>query len=171
MLDVYQLHEQENSCSVVSTSFGEDVKTTKIYYVVGTALANPLENEPQEGRILIFEVVERKLRLVCSKDVKGAAYQVRGFNGKLLAAINCKIELFGLRDSEGHMGQMELTTECVHRGHILVLYLQTRGDFIVVGDLMRSISLLTYKPVDGQMEEIAQDYNSNWMTAIDILDE
>jgi DNA damage-binding protein 1 len=155
----------------VSTSFGEDVKTTKIYYVVGTALANPLENEPQEGRILIFEVVERKLRLVCSKDVKGAAYQVRGFNGKLLAAINCKIELFGLRDSEGHMGQMELTTECVHRGHILVLYLQTRGDFIVVGDLMRSISLLTYKPVDGQMEEIAQDYNSNWMTAIDILDE
>jgi DNA damage-binding protein 1 len=54
---------------------------------------------------------------------------------------------------------MELTTECVHRGHILVLYLQTRGDFIVVGDLMRSISLLTYKPVDSQMEELAQDYN------------
>jgi len=69
------------------------------------------------------------------------------------------------------MGQMELTTECVHRGHILVLFLKTRGDFIVVGDLMRSISLLTYKPVDGQMEEIAQDYNSNWMTAIDILDD
>jgi len=104
--------------------------------------------------------------------VKGAAYQVRGFNGKLLAAINSKIELFGLRDSEGHMGgQMELTTDCVHRGHILVLYLQTRGDFIVVGDLMRSISLLAYKPVDGQIEEIALDYNSNWMTAIDILDD
>jgi hypothetical protein len=43
--------------------------------------------------------------------------------------------------------QMELATECVHRGHILVLYLQTRGDFIIVGDLMRSISLLTYKQV------------------------
>jgi hypothetical protein len=26
------------------------------------------------------------------------------------------------------------------------------------------MSLLTYKPVDGQIEEIAQDYNSNWMT-------
>ena len=178
VLDSYPLNEQENSCSVVSTSFSEDqdrdgLAVAKMYYVVGTAVANPLENEPQEGRILVFEVVERKLQLVCSKDVKGAAYQVRGFNGKLLAAINCKIELFRLSDPDAsaHMGQMELTTECVHRGHILVLFLQTRGDFVVVGDLMRSISLLTYKPLDGQMEELAQDYNSNWMTAIDILDD
>lgn len=34
-----------------------------------------------------------------------------------------------------------------------VLFLQSRGDFIVVGDLMRSISLLTYKPVDGQVPD------------------
>ena len=25
--------------------------------------------------------------------------------------------------------------------------------------------------VDGQMEEIAQDFNSNWMTAIDMIDD
>jgi hypothetical protein len=43
---------------------------------------------------------------------------------------------------------------------------QSRGDFIVVGDLMKSISLLAYKPVDGTIEEIAKDYNSNWMTAV-----
>eukprot|EP00960_Hanusia_phi_P003967 116510-Hanusia_phi.AAC.1 len=65
----------------------------------------------------------------------------------------------------------ELVSECCHRGHILVLYLQTRGDFIVAGDLMRSISLLTYKQVDGQIEEIARDFNANWMTAVDILDD
>ena len=52
-----------------------------------------------------------------------------------------------------------------------MLYLQTRGDFIVAGDLMRSISLLTYKQVDGQIEEIARDFNANWMTAVDILDD
>jgi hypothetical protein len=49
-------------------------------------------------------------------DVCCRAFQVRGFNGKLLAAVNCKIELFRLSDSEaGHMGQIELTTECVHQ--------------------------------------------------------
>ncbi len=53
------------------------------------------------------------------------------------------------QDSEA--GGKELVSECVHRGHILVLFLQSRGDFIIVGDLMRSISLLTYKPVDGQV--------------------
>lgn len=36
---------------------------------------------------------------------------------------------------------------------------------------MRSISLLTYKQVDGQMEEIARDHNANWMTALDMLDD
>ena len=39
---------------------------------------------------------------------------------------------------------------CVHsqeisyHGHILALYVQSRGDFIVVGDLMKSVSLLVY---------------------------
>jgi hypothetical protein len=54
-----------------------------------------------------------------------------------------------------------------------VLYLATRGDFIVVGDLMKSISLLLYKPVEGAgtIEEIARDYNPNWMTAVEVLDD
>lgn len=29
---------------------------------------------------------------------------------------------------------------------------QSRGDFIIVGDLMRSISLLVYKAIDGTIE-------------------
>jgi DNA damage-binding protein 1 len=49
--------------------------------------------------------------------------------------------------------------------------LATRGDFIVVGDLMKSVSLLLYKPVGSIIEEIARDYNPNWMTAVEILDD
>lgn len=68
---------------------------------------------------------------------------MNSFNGKLLAAINQKIQLYKwtLRDD----GTRELQSECGHHGHILALYVQTRGDFIVVGDLMKSISLLIYK--------------------------
>jgi hypothetical protein len=61
--------QHENSCSVVSTSFGDDPKSAKIYYVVGTAEAIPSESEPQQGRILIFQVFDRKLQLVFSIDV------------------------------------------------------------------------------------------------------
>ena len=36
---------------------------------------------------------------------------------------------------------------------------------------MKSISLLVYKPDEGAIEERARDFNSKWMTAVDILDD
>lgn len=35
---------------------------------------------------------------------------------------------------------------------LFCMHWQSRGDFIVVGDLMRSVSLLVYKAVDGAIE-------------------
>jgi len=39
----------------------------------------------------------------------------------------------------------------------------------IVGDLMRSISLVQYYPEHDTLEEIARDFNSNWTTAIEML--
>lgn len=36
---------------------------------------------------------------------------------------------------------------------------------------MRSITLLQYKQMEGSFEEIARDYEPNWMTAVEILDD
>lgn len=36
---------------------------------------------------------------------------------------------------------------------------------------MRSMTLLQYKVMEGSFEEIARDYNPNWMTAVEILDD
>ncbi|KAL5130366.1 DNA damage-binding protein 1 [Glycine soja] len=127
------------------------------------------ENEPTKGRILVFAVEDGKLQLIAEKETKGAVYCLMAFNGKLLAAINQKIHLYKwvLRDDGTH----ELQSECGHHGHILALYVQTRGDFIVVGDLMKSISLLIYKHEEGAIEERARDYNANWMSAVEIVDD
>jgi len=97
----------------------------------------------KQGRILVFLVEDGKLQLVAEKEVKGAVYNLNAFNGKLLAGINQKIALYKwtLRDDVTR----ELQYESSHHGHILALYVQSRGDFIVVGDLMKSISLLIYK--------------------------
>lgn len=81
--------------------------------------------------------------MIAEKETKGAVYSLNAFNGKLLAAINQKIQLYKWMLRED--GSRELQAECGHHGHILALYVQTRGDFIVVGDLMKSISLLLYK--------------------------
>lgn len=36
---------------------------------------------------------------------------------------------------------------------------------------MRSMTLLQYKQLEGSFEEIARDYDPNWMTGVEILDD
>ncbi|KAM6551938.1 hypothetical protein CsatB_001746 [Cannabis sativa] len=165
-ISTYPLDTFEYGCSVLSCSFSDD---NTVYYCIGTAYVLPEESEPTKGRILVFVVEDGKLQLITEKETKGAVYSLNAFNGKLLAAINQKIQLYKwmLRDD----GSRELQSECGHHGHILALYVQTRGDFIVVGDLMKSISLLIYKHEEGAIEERARDYNANWMSAVEILDD
>ena len=61
--------------------------------------------------------------------------------------------------------------ECSHFNNIIALYLKTSGDFILLGDLVRSITLLQYKTMEGSFEEIARDYSPNWMTGVEIIDD
>jgi DNA damage-binding protein 1 len=52
--------------------------------------------------------------------------------GKLIAGVNNKVQL--LRWAQSEDGGRELSTECTHTGHVLALYVATRGDFILVGE-------------------------------------
>lgn len=173
VLHSYRLDPFETPCSVICSPFAGD-QANSSYFVVGTAYVHEEETEPHQGRILVFAVTglhggERKLQLVAEKEVKGAVYSLNAFNGKVLAGVNSKAQLY--KWSENSDNEKELVSECGHYGHTLVLYMESRGDFIVVGDLMKSISLLSYKSDGGNIEEIAKDLNSNWMSAIGILDD
>ena len=53
----------------------------------------------------------------------------------------------------------------------MALYLKTRGDFVLVGDLVRNVCLLQYKTMEGSFEEIGRNHEPNWMTAIEIIDD
>lgn len=53
----------------------------------------------------------------------------------------------------------------------LKLFVSNLGDFILAGDLMRSITLLQHKQLEGSFEEIARDYEPKWMTAVEIIDD
>lgn len=52
--------------------------------------------------------------------------------------------------------------ECSNFNHIIALYLKRKGDFILVGDLMRSITLLQYKTMEGSFEEVKR-FCPNWV--------
>merc|ERR1711871_1097461 len=166
VLHEYEMKENENSLSCIATQLKDDERE---FFIVGTGISLPEEPEPKDGRILVFVVTEGKLELVAESAVKGAVYDLEGFNGHLLAAVNSRIWLFKWVAIEDSL--WELKPECSHHGHILALFVKSRGDFIVVGDIMKSVSLLIYKPEEQTIEEIAKDCNSNWITSIGVLDD
>jgi len=158
----HQLMQQEHATSILSCKLGDDPTP---YYVVGTGFIHPEESEPKSGRIIIFSWADGKLTQVAEKEIKGAAYTSLSFNGKLLASINSTVRLWEWTQEK------ELRLECSHFNNIIALHMKTSGDFILVGDLVRSMTLLQYKTMEGSFEEIARDYCPNWMSAVEILDD
>ncbi|XP_031549547.1 DNA damage-binding protein 1-like [Actinia tenebrosa] len=158
----HQLKDNECATSLMSCTLSDDPNT---YYCVGTAFVFPEEAEPKSGRLLLFQLTEGKLVQVAEKEVKGAVYSLVEFNGKVLAGINSNVGIYEWTADK------ELRQECCYYDNILVLYLKTKGDFILVGDLMRSMTLLVYLPMEGSLQEIAHDFSPKWMTAVEILDD
>ena len=124
---------QEYAMSLLSCKLGDDPSP---YYVVGTGIVNPEDSEPKIGRILIFQWKDGKLHQVAEKEIKGCCYSLQPFNNKLLASINSTVRLWEWTADK------ELRLECSYFNNIIALYLKTRGDFILIGDLVRSITLL-----------------------------
>lgn len=135
------------------------------YYIVGTSFINPDELEPRNGRIIIFHLNDGKLQQVAEKDIKGAPYVLLEFDKKLLSAINSSIRLFEWTRTH------DLHNECSYLNSVVSCFLKTKGDFVVVGDILRSITLLSYKPVASTFDEIASDLETSWLSAIEIIDD
>jgi DNA damage-binding protein 1 len=92
VLHAHQLNSNEYALSIISAKLGDDPIT---YYILGTAVVNPEDQDPKLGRILIFHWDDSisKLIPITEKEVKGACYGMAEFNGKLLAAVNCTVSL------------------------------------------------------------------------------
>lgn len=76
----------------------------------------------------------------------------------------------GSTGTSSYIPQPDLQPECSHQGHIMAMLLRSHGDYLLVGDLIRSISLLQYKSAESTLEEVATDFNANMMRAIEVMD-
>ncbi|CAG8488774.1 3015_t:CDS:10, partial [Ambispora gerdemannii] len=173
ILDAFRMELYEIVQSLTTVKF-DDSPDSPEFYAVGTAFALPNEDDCHKGRILIFLVEKSettqkpKLRLISSLEIMGAVYSLAPLNNYLVASINSKVTVFKLTLPDSGPALVPICSKC---GFSVVYCIVTRGDFVIVGDLMRSISLLLYKPLEEKLEEIAKDWNMNWMNAVEALDD
>ena len=168
----------------------------KSFLVVGTAYSYPDEDEPTRGRIILIDCsvqndvstttsnLSRRAHQVNDIHVSGGVYSLcKFYNGTILATINSKTRLCKLfcTGGVGNNGYDLKIDSAGHRGNILSLHVNsmaTQNDqgsnndqeqIAIVGDLARSISVIKHYPEYGTLEEIARDFNQNWVTAIEML--
>ncbi|KAG0365622.1 DNA damage-binding protein 1a [Gamsiella multidivaricata] len=166
MLHSYELQRDEAPQCIAAVTFAGGSTS---YIAVGTA-DSVSEGVPSKGRILILEVSENsQLKLVTELEVKGGVMSIKEFQGKLLCGINERLCLYSWNPSEKLTTDSLLKQECSHRGFIMILSLAIHGEFIVAGDLIRSMTLLRY--TDNNIVEIARDRCMDMLTALEAIDD
>jgi len=152
-------------------------------FVVGTSISPDPGAVSQEdhGRILVFSVNSRrpKLNLVAEQSVKGACRSVAVTDGMILAGLVKVVVLYTLAPSHerGSRFPYNLTRQATYRTSTnpISLAVQRETDSrpitVAVGDIMKSISIVTVVRSDGfgvdwELEETARHYATLWTSAV-----
>lgn len=164
ILFAYTFMPMEQTVSVLSARLGDGADE---YFVVGTAIVTEDEPEAKQGRLIVFKwSQEANLQQVAELTIRGCPYSLCEFeNNKFLAGINASVNLIELNSRQ------DLHIESTYVNATIALHLKRTGDLILMGDLMRSMSLYTYKQLQAHFEEIARDANPAWMTEVEIISE
>lgn len=199
-LDSFSMEHTEVLLSLAIMPFGGD-DFKREFIVVGTAFVVEEESEPLSGRLLLFEVSgpERLLSLLHSSTINGGAYSLARAENfpALLVAVNNQTHIYELEaidasfmdhdetgystpvkrrsslKSVGTNGSHSFSLVCkgIVPNYILSIYLKSRGSLVLLGDMMRSLTLYSLKGDLSGMSEIAKDYNPRWPTAIEFIDD
>lgn len=167
----YKLKTDEVGSSILSAHFdGPGLNVNTEFLVVGTAFDRDEEN-PKEGRILFFRITDGRPVLVGEKTVDGAVFDMCCFNGMLLASLGIEVQLFSVGERKD--GALIIKSEDRHIGYTLGFRLAIRGDFILVGDIIRSVSVLICKKINDQyqLEQVAKDFDTVMAQSIEMLND
>jgi DNA damage-binding protein 1 len=163
VLHSLQFQPNEFALSIASMSFEGDAST---YYVVGCAIVLDDEPEPKQGRLIVlkYNSGENKLTQVCEKEIRGAPYCLKSYNGKLLSSVANALKLYEFRDNELHL-------LASHSDNVFIVHLKCKNDFILIGDMMKSCAVLTYRADTNTFETVARDYTPIWLCSMEVVDD
>ncbi|KAI8328162.1 CPSF A subunit region-domain-containing protein [Choanephora cucurbitarum] len=142
------------------------------FLFVGTAIPDAEDGESSRGRILVFQVNEaRQLELIESVDMPGVVYDLKPCQKSIVACVNGSVFCLSIFRPDLPAGTRIKFDLNVHR-NVLALCMDVRDDQVLIGDLMRSVSVLSATQHDPlKLELQAMDSKPTWMTAVKFIDE
>lgn len=146
------------------------------------------EEEDEEGATSNMDVEEiNQLVLVHEVACDGCPYSMASYQGRIVVGVNAHVNMYewrragiGLRgirpednaaatDDDGNDARRRLEMICTSPGHFVSLLVRCYGDYVAVGDLMKSVRLLQFDRSTQQLIEVARDSQCNWMCALACL--
>ncbi|CAO0790870.1 unnamed protein product [Mucor circinelloides] len=170
VLDTYSLPGIETVESMAMASFSG--YPNKEYLFVGTVIENADDPDASHGRILVFDIKDNyKIELLEAIEEPGIIYDMRAFQNSVVACVNGSIYCLTKFAPDLPRGQRVAFEISVHK-NVLALSLDTRGDKVLVGDLMRSMSVLKMTSQDPlKLDVLAVDSKPAWMTAVKFIND
>jgi DNA damage-binding protein 1 len=144
-------------------------------FIVGTSYLDEDRKEDNAGgRILVFGVdSEKSPYLIMSHVLRGACRKVAILDGKIVAALVKTVVMYkSLETTETSATLEKLAT---YRTATCPISLDVSENIIVVGDMMKSVSLVEYIPGRGGMpdklNEVSRHMEAIWTTSVAHIEE
>ncbi|KAI9594127.1 mono-functional DNA-alkylating methyl methanesulfonate N-term-domain-containing protein [Syncephalis fuscata] len=174
MLDQFRMNESELVETISIVKFAS--QQNQAYFVVGTGITydGDMHEEHTDGRLLVFSIEDRKkLVLTAELRVPGGVFQLTAFNGLLLACISNRVCLYDLQSNDNTDIKMPMLLKQVTNERLQTncVRCSIRGDFVAVGDLLRSVALLRYVADQQKFDVLAQDYDTHWISTLTMMND
>lgn len=143
------------------------------FVCAGVTVYDCHEREPSQGRVILLQKstgnnlsATQALAVTITANVDGCIYALTSVGNTIVAAVNSSLVLLRIEYANKSISLHKVT---VWNHNYLIMTLVSRGDLLLVGDALTSVSLV--KLNESQVELIARDYGSLWPTSAQLLDE
>ncbi|KAI6158847.1 CPSF A subunit region-domain-containing protein [Pisolithus thermaeus] len=143
------------------------------FVCAGVTVYDCHEREPSQGHIILLQKstghnlsATQALTVTITAHVNGCIYALTSVGNTIVAAVNSSLILLRIEYANQSISLREVN---VWNHNYLITTLVSRGDLLLVGDALTSVSLV--KLNESQVELVARDYGSLWPTSAQLLDE
>ncbi|KAF7731208.1 DNA damage-binding protein 1a [Apophysomyces ossiformis] len=144
-----------------------------LFVFVGTAIIGSEEDSKRSrGRLLMFKVTDNhEYEFLDAVNLPGVVYSIKPYMKSIAASVNGSIYYLSSFNPDAPVGERLSMASLIH-SNVVVLTMDTRGEFILVGDLMQSMALLKMDDSsEPKMKVVAADFEVNWMTAVKMIED